>query len=689
MNVPRVSVCIDVYNYGRFLPEAIESVLRQDLEDFELVVVDDCSQDDSFAIARSYAARDRRVKACQNPANLGMVGNRNACLRLAQGKYVKVLHADDYLSAPDALRKMARFLDENPGMSLAASGLHLAGAGKSSVPRPAGFLDRKATSGTGVITRCLVARRNLIGPPSATMFRRDRARRGFDETFFHSADWEMWFHLLENGCFGFLEEPLATYRLHENQQTEKDKKTLTRCEDMLRLLDRYLDRPCHRLPKILRGLLRHTAAADLARESRRLGLPDRHAVTRPQNRLASTGRTPFYFLYDQCFRPAAAARRRPRLEPRELERFSPGVNVAGFFKGEYGIGDSSRAFSRLIRESGLPAVFLNIHSREHRNLDTSFGPYATDNPHSVNLMTFSADYARRFHRDRGARFSRGRYNIALWFWELEKFPARWHSCFDYYDEIWTSTMFCQKSIAEVSPIPVIPIGFPFALEPAPAPRREALGVKPGTFLFLFNFDFHSVVERKNPEGVIAAFRQAFGGGNAEAALVLKSINARHHPEAAARLRGLAEGLNVIWKDEHLTGPEMKELFSAADCYVSLHRSEGLGLGMARAMSYGKPVIATGYSGNLDFTTPGNSLLVRHRLVELERDYGGYEKGSYWAEPDIDHAAAQMRRVFENPAEAQALGRKARADLAVRLNPATVLENIRCRLGAADPRLKSL
>jgi glycosyltransferase involved in cell wall biosynthesis len=689
MSVPRVSVCVDVYNYGRFLPEAVESVLSQDMTNFEIVVVDDCSQDDSFAIARDFAARDSRVKAHQNPANLGMVGNRNACLRLARGEYVKILHADDFLSTPDALRKMTQFLDENPGMSLAASGLSLAGAGTPPRPLRTCFPDRKAVSGTGVIARCLAARRNLIGPPSATMFRRDRASRGFDETFFHSADWEMWFHLLEHGCFGFLDEALTTYRLHEDQQTEKDKETLTRCKDTLGLLDRYLDRPYNRFPKVLRGLLRHVAMADFVRQSRRLGLPAGDAFLRQQGRLAFHARGPFYFLYDRCLRPAAPARRRPRETTRQLEKFSPGINVAGFFKGEYGIGDSSRAFSQLIRDSGLPAVFLNIHSREHRNLDASFGPYATRNPHSVNLMTFSADYARRFHRDRGAGFVRHRHNIAIWFWELEKFPARWHSCFDYYDEIWVSTTFCQRSIAEVSPIPVIPIGFPFAIEPAPVANRESLGVNPGTFLFLFNFDFHSVVERKNPEGVIAAFRRAFGGGKENVALVLKSINARHHPEAAARLRAMAEGLNVLWKDEHLTGTEMKQLFSAADCYVSLHRSEGLGLGMARAMSYGKPVIATGYSGNLDFTTPENSLLVRYRLVELERDYGGYEKGGFWAEPDIDHAAAQMRRVFENPGEAQTLGEKARADLTTRLNPASVLANIRRRLDAADPRFRSL
>src|SRR5690606_34332584 len=102
--------------------------------------------------------------------------------------------------------------------------------------------------------------------------------------------------------------------------------------------------------------------------------------------------------------------------------FPPGLNDAGLLKGEYGIGDSSRAYCKSIRESNLPAVFINIHSRNHRNLDRSFDHDSKTNPYSVNLMAFSFDYARRFSRDMGTRFFKDRYNIGLWYWELEKFP---------------------------------------------------------------------------------------------------------------------------------------------------------------------------------------------------------------------------------------------------------------------------
>jgi len=687
MKYPKVSVCIDVYNYGAFLPEAIESVLKQDFSDFEVIVVDDCSKDRSFEIACNYAAKDPRIIARQNPVNLGMVKNRNACLHFARGEYVKFLHADDFLSTNDALRKMAATLDGNSGVSLVACAMQVLDPSSKQSPRWSHFDGSKVIAGTTVITRCLRERRNLAGSPSATMFRRDRGQRGFDENFFHSADWEMWLHLLEQGSFAYLSEPLVTYRRHANQQTEKDKLTLTQSRDHLGILDRYLDRPYVRLSKLCKGYLRHRAIADFARRSRQLSLSEGNALVKKHGAFRFHALSAVFFGYRQFLQLQRI--RREKVRPAALQKFPPGLNVAGFFKGEYGIGDSSRAFCQVIRDSGLPAAFINIHSRDHRNLDRSFDRFSETNPYSVNLMTFSFDYARRFSRDRGPRFFKDRYNIALWYWELEKFPPRWHPCFDYYDEIWTATGFCQKSFAEVSPIPVTRIGYPFFQEEMPGPDRAGFGFKPDSFLFLFNFDFHSVVQRKNPDGLIAAFKKAFGTGKDDACLILKSINAHRHPEQAERLKRATEDLNVLWINEHLDGPRMKRLFATADCYVSLHRSEGLGLGMAQAMSFGKPVIATGYSGNMDFTTPANSLLVRYQLAELDRDHGVYEKGNFWAEPDTDHAAEHMRQVFENREEAMRLGERARADLQHTMNPAGALEQIRRRLGEIDARFKSL
>jgi glycosyltransferase involved in cell wall biosynthesis len=124
-----------------------------------------------------------------------------------------------------------------------------------------------------------------------------------------------------------------------------------------------------------------------------------------------------------------------------------------------------------------------------------------------------------------------------------------------------------------------------------------------------------------------------------------------------------------------------ELMVACDCYVSLHRSEGFGLTIAEAMQLGKPVIVTAYAGNLEFTTPANSLLVQYRLIELDRDFGPYRRGGAWAEPDLDHAAALMCHAVERPEAARALGERARADVVRQLDAAVVGGRMRERLAS--------
>ena len=696
MSAPKVSVCIDVYNYEAFLPEAIESVLRQDFTDFEVIVVDDCSKDRSYEIAQEYARKDSRVTALRNEKNLGMVRNRNACLRPAKGEYIKVLHADDFLCTNDALRKMVDILDANRGVSMVACAMQFVDPASRELNRWSYFEDREVINGTTVIAKSMREQRNFIGGPSAVMFRRDKGMRGFDEKFFHSADWEMWLHVLEQGCFSYIQEPLCAYRKHDRQQTEKDKLTLTQYEDQRALLARYLDKPYLRFSKLRKQYILHKATSDFAKRSKRLDLPDGAQLIKKYGPLKFRALAPFFFLCKHAFSVqrsidrAVLAPARKKAEQKKPELFTPGVNACGFFKGEYGIGDASRAFYKLIRGSSLSAAFINIHSRDHRNLDSSFDQYSETNPHFVNLMTFSFDYARRFYRDQGARFFKHHYNIAIWYWELEKFPARWHPAFDYYDEIWVTTTFCRDSIADVSPLPVTRIAYPFyQSRETPEPDREAFDFSKESYLFLFNFDFHSVLKRKNPDGLIAAFKKAFDPKKDDAVLVMKSINAHRYPELAEELKRSAAGLNVVWINEHLDASRMKQLFATVDCFVSLHRSEGLGLGMAQAMGYGKPVIATGYSGNLDFTTPDNSLLVNYTLVELDRDYGVYEKGNFWAEPDTGHAAEQMRRLFENREMGRQLGARGRSDIQRIMDPDTAFKQMMARLREIDPRIKPI
>ena len=713
MPFPRVSVCIDNYNYADYLPAAIESVLAQTWTDFELLVVDDCSTDDSGTIARAYEAQDNRVRVCRNPSNLGMIGNRNQCLSLAQGEYVKFLHADDFLCSPDALRRLVERMDSNPAASLSACAMQFVRPdGQPSGASPSCFPDSRFVAGTSVIARCLREQKNLIGGPSAVLVRRSRAGRGFDTRYFHAADLEMWFHLLEQGCFGYIGEPLVAYRWHPQQQTEKDRRTLSQAEDQRAMLTAYLNKPYIRMRPWLKEYLEHDAARQYIRRARKIG-----QAAKAVEAVQAHGKARFYKHYAWCLAWRKTGKRLSFLRDQGLPpallappankhpRYPQGINVAGFLKGQYGIGESSRAFCRAVAASGLPTVSVNIQSRDHSNQDESVAQTAGNNPYGINLMTFSFDYARRFYRDKGRDFFAERYNIALWYWELETFPARWHGNFDYYDEIWAPSRFCRDAFAQVSPIPVRHITYPLEqieLEQTgtgttPAPHRAEVSrfagreISADACVFLFNFDFFSTLARKNPLGLLDAFGQAFRRGE-NVLLILKSINSRHVPEDRAQIaQAVAElkskGLNVVWIEEHLTGAQMQTLFACADCYVSLHRAEGLGLGMAQAMAQGKPVVATGYSGSMEYMTAENSLLVAYKRVELAADYGAghqppvYEKGNIWAEPNSAHAAEQMRWVYLHPEEAARIGERAQQDIRNTLNPAKTQAEIRACVDA--------
>lgn len=219
---PKISVLIPTYNYARFLPEAIESVLAQEFRDFELLVVDDCSTDDTAAVVKPFCARDPRVRFSVNASNLGMVGNWNYCLELARGEFVKFLFGDDRLCHPQALGKLVALLERNPSATLASSARVILDENSKVVDlwRP---LADGCHNGREIITAYLMANgQNLVGEPSVVLFRKADARRGFDPRYKQIVDVEMWFHLLEKGDLAYTTEPLCAFRCHPVQQTERN-----------------------------------------------------------------------------------------------------------------------------------------------------------------------------------------------------------------------------------------------------------------------------------------------------------------------------------------------------------------------------------------------------------------------------------------------------------------------------------
>jgi len=277
---PQISVCIPTYNQARYLAAAIESVLGQSLTDLEILIIDDGSQDGTREIAEMFARKDPRIVFRVNPVNLGMVENWNLCLREARGEYVKFLFGDDLLSSPDALRRMAAVLDADPRISLVAAARNVIDEDSRHLAVWSHFADRTVIEGTVVIRQCLVAPENLIGEPSVVLFRKSQAGRGFDPRYRQIVDLEMWFHLLEQGKFAFIGDPLCAFRVHPEQQTRVNIAHFRHHEDILRLFAEYLNNPAKgyiEIGRIKRAYLTYDRRYNVWKEYRK-GQMDRKSV---------------------------------------------------------------------------------------------------------------------------------------------------------------------------------------------------------------------------------------------------------------------------------------------------------------------------------------------------------------------------------------------------------------------------
>ena len=290
----------------------------------------------------------------------------------------------------------------------------------------------------------------------------------------------------------------------------------------------------------------------------------------------------------------------------------------------------------------------------------------------------NADVTPAFVQRAGPAFFASRHTIG--YWSGKSIHCRpMHAAFDHVDEVWTASDYVADIVrnAAAGRRPVFTVPLPLvAPSTSRAFTREQLGLPPDRFLFLFVFDFLSVMERKNPLGAMEAFCKAFAPGEGPV-LVLKSINGRDRMSQLERLRqAAADRSDILIRDGYVSADEKNALIAACDCYVSLHRAEGLGLTLAEAMTLGKPVIATGYSGNRHFMTDENSFLVDYKLTQVSGDSGPYPSDGRWAEPDLNHAAQLMRtyRIRARPDSVPS----AQADLL--LNHSVTRRRRRCRIG---------
>ena len=357
--------------------------------------------------------------------------------------------------------------------------------------------------------------------------------------------------------------------------------------------------------------------------------------------------------------------------------------LIGYFEIGFGLGQYARGLA-----AGLAAVeepfavypydFQVARGERIRDWENCYDPAGT---HDINVFCMATDQTATARRVLGRGRTGSSYNILSTFWELERAPGAWRDALSAFDELWLPNAFVAEAFRPVfdGPITITPT--------CVDPNFEAKADKPGfgletdRYWFLFSFDYNSFPARKNPIAVAEAFRLAFPGGSEPVGLVLKSNGAaERHPQVVARLREIsAADARIRALHGELSRQRILDLIASADCFVSLHRSEGFGLGMAEALLLERPVIATDYSGSTEFLNEETGFPVPYSRKGITEGAYPHCEGLSWAEPHIAAAAALMRDVLHDQGSARSRARAGRRAILNRHAPSVVGATLAARL----------
>jgi len=354
------------------------------------------------------------------------------------------------------------------------------------------------------------------------------------------------------------------------------------------------------------------------------------------------------------------------------------VNAIGLFRYTSGLQQAAQSVVDALRVAGVSVSVRDVpmaHNRDGRGRAGFDGLEC----YPITILNTGLDMpVREVYRLAGLHARPGVYRIAVWWWELEQLPPDWLERGGEVNEIWAPTSFIARALAVLGK-PVHPMLPSVRLPAFAAKPKAAFGLAPEKFTFLFVFDMNSRMPRKNPLGLIEAFRLAFRRSEPVELAIKVSPQERFYSDWWRELRRACRDNQVTLIDRGLERSDLLALMNAADAYVSLHRSEGFGLTMAEAMLLGKPTIATGYSGNRDFMTPDNSFLVDYQPTVIVDDMPPYPKGCVWAEASTEHAASLMRRVYEGRDEAGRIAARGKADAEAILSPEAAAQRLVTRL----------
>ena len=325
-----------------------------------------------------------------------------------------------------------------------------------------------------------------------------------------------------------------------------------------------------------------------------------------------------------------------------------GVNLVGAATADSGIGEDVRLFAQVLSSIGVPHSIIPfppdmLSPTTNSELADRLGDCLV---YDVTLLCLPPEELLHLQHVFGKAFFRGRYNVGYFPVELRYFPEQLKPALDLVQEVWCMSEFVRAGLPPTFANPAVLM--PAVIAPFEVDGeidREALGVPKDRFMFLCCFDALSYVDRKNPLEVIEAFRVEFGDSK-DVCLVIKTMNLDKAPPAFAEklLASARENVQII--DALYSRAQTQAIIATSDALVSLHRSEGFGRVLAEAMSLGVPVIASGYSGSLDYANADTAFIVEGEEVDVPEGAYPYGVGNKWFQPSQESASRQMRTVFQ-------------------------------------------
>ncbi len=334
-----------------------------------------------------------------------------------------------------------------------------------------------------------------------------------------------------------------------------------------------------------------------------------------------------------------------------------GYNIFGYISRISGQGEVVRSYVDHLVDVRQEFTLLDFLDVNHESISREelwkyLGFHRKNLEHKNNIFFVDLMALRRF-KSRFPIFFINKHNIVVFWWEFESGFEDRIEILNEFDEVYVFSDFIKSILESVESrnFKVTKIDYHlkqnWLIEQSPELIREKYSLS-GRFAFFFNFDYTSSYYRKNPEAILQAVSEEFISDE-NVVIIFKTNNSGTYPEQESlfndSIRKYKMSNKVVIVRESLTRNGFMSLLNAMDCYVSLHRGEGLGLGILEALSVGKPVIATNYGGNTEYMANELAYPVSYTMVPAKHDHDAYRSVKLWAEPDIQDARKCMRQVF--------------------------------------------